>query len=183
MENVLYIIGQVLGFVAVILGFVNYQVKTREQVLYVHIATTLVFAIHFLCLKEYATAVMQLVGTTRNIVFFNVGKKGSVSKGWAIFFALLMGTLGSVTMFALQDGQWYAIIVIVGLMINSYSMSFTNPNNVRKSILVSSPIVLTYDVIVHSIGGALYESIVIVSSIIGLIRYNKKPQKTEENKE
>ncbi|MEE0945668.1 MAG: YgjV family protein [Acutalibacteraceae bacterium] len=183
MEEIIYILGQALGFVAVILGFVNYQVKTREQVLYVHIATTIVFAIHFLCLKEYATAVMQLVGTTRNIVFYNKGKNGKVSKGVAIFFALLMGTLGSITMFALQKGEWFAVIAIVGLVINSYAMSFSNPNNVRKSILVSSPLVFTYDVLVHSIGGALYEAIVIVSSVIGLIRYSKKTQKTEENEE
>lgn len=177
MEQVLYYIGQGLGAVAVILGFLNYQVKTREHVLYIHIATTVVFALHFFCLQEYATAVMQLVGTTRNIVFFNVGKKGSVSKGWPIFFAFLMGTLGSVTMFALQDGQWYAVIAIVGLVINSYAMSFTNPNNVRKSILISSPLVFAYDALVHSIGGAVYEAIVIVSSVIGLIRYRKGAEK------
>ncbi len=177
MEEILYYIGQGFGIIAVILGFVNYQVKTREQVLYVHIATTLVFAVHFALLKEYPTAIMQLVGTTRNIVFYHVGKKGYVSKGWAILFAALMGTFGSVSMFVIGNGEWYAIICILGLVINSYAMSFVNPNSVRKSILVSSPLVLAYDMLVTSVGGAIYEAIVIVSSIIGLIRYGKEKDK------
>ncbi len=177
MEEILYWIGQGFGIVAVVLGFINYQVKTREQVLYVHIATTVVFAIHFALLGEYPTAIMQLVGTTRNIVFYFVGKKGYVEKAWAITFAVLMGTLGSVSMFVIGSGEWYAIICIVGLVINSYSMSFVNPNSVRKSILVSSPLVFTYDLLVTSIGGAIYEAIVIVSSIIGLIRFGKEKEK------
>lgn len=168
------LIGQIFGGIAVILGFINYQVKTREQVLYVHIATTVVFAIHFFLLEQPATAVMQLVGTTRNIVFYYLGKKGPVGKQWAILFAVLMGTFGTVTMFLLQSGEWFAVIVIVGLVINSYAMSFSNPNNVRKSILISSPMVLTYDALVKSIGGAVYEAIVIISSVIGLIRFNNE---------
>ena len=40
MDTVFYI-GQALGLVTVILGIVNYQVKTRQQVLAVHMATTI----------------------------------------------------------------------------------------------------------------------------------------------
>ncbi len=174
MDEILQYIGQGFGGIAVILGFINYQVKTREQVLYVHIATTLVFAVHFFLLGQPATAVMQLVGTIRNITFYHLGKNGPVGKQWAVLFAVLMGAFGTVTMFLFQEGEWFAIAVIVGLIINSYSMSFSNPNNVRKSILVSSPLVLAYDVWARSIGGAVYEAIVIVSSIVGLIRFNNK---------
>lgn len=42
-ENVLMIIGQILGFVAVLLGFLSYQVKTDKRLLVLQIATTLVF--------------------------------------------------------------------------------------------------------------------------------------------
>ena len=177
MEEIIYWIGQGLGIVAVVLGFINYQVKTRGQVLCVQMATTIVFAVHFALLMEYPTAIMQLVGTTRNIVFYYVGKKGYVSKGWAILFAVLMGTFGSVSMFIIGNGEWYAIICIVGLVINSYAMSFISPNSVRKSILISSPLVLAYDLLVTSVGGAIYEAIVIISSIIGLIRFGKEKEK------
>ena len=69
MEGFLYYVGQGLGVVAVILGFINYQVKTREQVLYVHIATTLCFGFHYMLIGAYAGMAMNFVAATLKIFF------------------------------------------------------------------------------------------------------------------
>lgn len=173
MDQIIFYIGQALGVVAIILGFINYQVKTREQVLAVHIATTVCFTLHYLCLGAWAGMAMNFVGIIRNLAFYYCGKKGAVSKPLAIFFALLLGGMGTTASLIAHE-NWYFILSVAGLMINSFSMSFSNPNNIRKSILITSPLVLIYDCFVLSIGGAVYESIVIISSIIGIIRYRKK---------
>ncbi|MEE0928768.1 MAG: YgjV family protein [Acutalibacteraceae bacterium] len=169
MQQTIFIIGQILGVVTVILGFINYQVKTREQVLFVHIATTLCFAFHYMCLGAWTGMAMNFVGFVRNIIFYYIGKNGKVPKPWAIGFALVMVAMGIV---GWQD--WYSILAVVGIGINSYAMSFSNPNNIRKSILITSPMVLVYDGFVLSVGGMIYEAVVIVSSVIGIIRYRKK---------
>lgn len=169
MEQFIYIIGQFLGVVAVVLGFINYQVKTREQVLYVHIATTLCFSLHYMLISAYAGMAMNFVGFVRNIVFYYAGKSGKVNRAWAISFSLIMGVMGVL---AWED--WYSILAVVGLMINSYSMSFSDPNNLRKSILITSPMVLIYDGFVHSYGGMVYETVAIISSIIGIVRFGRK---------
>ena len=44
---------------------------------------------------------------------------------------------------------------------------------IRKSILVTSPMVLTYDMFVMSWTGAVYETVAIVSSAIGIYRFQK----------
>ena len=90
MEQILYFIGQGLGVIAVILGFVNYQVKTREQVLLVNIATTLCFVLHYMLIGAFSGMAMNLVGFVRGIVFYFVGKNGKVARGWAILFAALL---------------------------------------------------------------------------------------------
>ncbi|MBR2043242.1 MAG: YgjV family protein [Clostridia bacterium] len=168
MEQILYYIGQGLGIVAVILGFVNYQVKTREQVLYVHIATTVCFTLHYMLIGAYSGMAMNFVGIIRNVVFYFAGKNGKINKAWPISFAVIMGVMG-----LLAWESWYSVLAVVGLVINSYAMSFNKPNNIRKSILITSPLVLAYDVLVSSVGGAIYEGIVIISSVIGLLRYGK----------
>ena len=69
---------------------------------------------------------------------------------------------------------WYSIFVVVGITVNTVCMSL-NAQNIRKSILVTSPMVLIYDVFAKSISGAVYEAVAIVSSAIGLYRfYNRK---------
>lgn len=168
MEQILYYIGQALGIVAVILGFINYQVKTREQVLYVHIATTVCFTLHYMLIGAYSGMAMNFVGIIRNVVFYFAGKNGKINKAWPVSFAVIMGIMG-----VLSFEDWYSVLAILGLVINSYAMSFSNPNNIRKSILITSPLVLAYDVLVSSVGGAIYEGMVIVSSVIGLIRFRK----------
>ena len=173
MDRIIFYIGQGLGVVAIILGFINYQVKTRKNLLYIHSATSLTFALHYLCLGAWAGMAMNFIGLIRNVVFFYLEKKGPVKKWVVVMFAVILGGVGIAASLVKQEG-WYFIISVAALMINSYSMSFTNPNNVRKSILISSPMVFIYDCFVLSVGGAIFESIAFLSAIIGLIRFRKK---------
>ena len=53
-------------------------------------------------------------------------------------------------------------------------MSKGDPQLVRKSILVSSPMMIVYDVLVASYGGILFESVMIISSLIGVLRYRRE---------
>jgi len=116
---------------------------------------------------------MNFVGFVRNLVFYYAGKNGKVSRVLALLFALVMGAMGITASLIAKEG-WYFVLSVVGLMINSYSMSFSNPNNIRKSILITSPMVLIYDGFVLSFGGMVYEAVVIISSVIGIVRFKKK---------
>lgn len=176
MDQIIYYIGQGLGIVAIILGFVTYQMKTREQLLFIQIATTICFSIHYLMIGAYSGLALNCVGTVRNIAYYYVGQKGSVDRRWAIAFSLIMGTIGILSW---QD--WYSVFVVLGLVINSFCMSFAKPQNIRKSIFVTSPLVLIYDVFVLSVGGIVYESVAIISAFVGTLRNRMAPkEKTEE---
>lgn len=171
-EMALFYIAQALGVVAIILGFINYIVKTRGQVIFVNSVTTICFVLHYLCLGAWAGMALNLVACIRNIVYYYAGKNGQVSKALSITFAVIMGVMGITVSLIAKEG-WYFIFSVVALMINSFAMSFSNPSNIRKSILITSPLVLVYNCFVFSVGGAVYESVAIISAIIGLIRYKK----------
>ena len=172
-ETSVFYIAQALGIIAIILGFINYIVKTRGQVLFVNSATTVCFVLHYLCLGAWAGMALNLVAFIRNIVYYYAGKNGKVNRALSIAFTVLMGAMGVTVSLIAKEG-WYFILSVVALMINSFAMSFTNPNHIRKSILITSPMVLAYDCFVLSVSGAVYESVAIISAIIGLIRYKKQ---------
>ncbi len=174
-ETTVFYIAQALGVIAIILGFINYIVKTRGQVLFVNSATTVCFVLHYLCLGAWAGMALNFVAFIRNIVYYYAGKNGRVSKVLSIAFTVIMGAMGITVSLIAKEG-WYFIFSVVALMINSFAMSFSNPTNIRKSILITSPMVIVYDCFVFSVGGAVYESVAIISAIIGLIRYKKKDQ-------
>jgi len=166
------IVGQIMGFVAVVLGFVSFQMRTQKQLLVVQTATTIAFCIHYYLIGATSGLMLNLLGIVRNLAYYHKDKPLFSGKKCPIFFAVVMGIVGM-----LSWQGYYSIFVVMGLVINTVCLSFTNPQNIRKSILVSSPLVLAYDAFVLSIGGVIYESVVIISSIIGIVRYRQEKAK------
>ena len=163
------IIGQILGFVAVILGFISYQVKTDKQLLFVHLLTCAVFSVNYYLLGAIPAAILNGVGVIRNIVYYNKDKSFYKPRLFPILFAVIMLILGIYS-----SNGIHSVLIVGGLVINTLCLSFRNPQNVRKSVLFTCAMVLIYDIIEHSIGGVIYESVAIISAIIGLIRFRRK---------
>jgi asparagine N-glycosylation enzyme membrane subunit Stt3 len=70
--------------------------------------------------------------------------------------------------------------MLLGLVINTVCMSLYDADKVRKSILVSCPLVIIYDIFVLSYSGIVYESVAMVSAAVGLIRYYKRKKEDME---
>lgn len=165
------LLGQILGFVAVVLGFFNYQMKNPRQIIIVQLATCVVFCAHYLLIDAISAFALNAVGIIRNIIYMNRDKKLFSSKAVPVILAAVMGVMG-----ILSWQNYTSLFVIAGLVINTYCLSFKNAQNIRKSVLVSCTLVLIYDILVWSIGGAIYESGAIISAIIGLIKNRKENQ-------
>ena len=116
--------------------------------------------------------VLNIVAMIRNLVYSRRDLKLFSGKWWPAAFAVIMGITG---MLFWQD--WYSVFVVAGLVINSVCMSFKDPQKIRKSILVSSPLVLIYDAFALSLGGIIYESAAIVSALVGILRFSREKAK------
>ena len=68
--------------------------------------------------------------------------------------------------------------LLYGLMIDRMALSMKNAQHIRYSLLITCPLVMIYDVLLHSYGGIVYEGMSIVSAIIGIIRFRKQGQET-----
>ena len=172
-----WMIGQLFGIVAIILGFVSYQLRTKRQLLIMQTVVAIVFCVHYFLIGAYSAMAMNVLNIARNAVYDVRTRKGITSPVIpAIFVA------AQVVICAIAWEAWYSIFVLLGIGINTYCMSFSNSQNVRKSILISSPLVLTYDIFASSLGGAVYESVAIISSVVGIIRNPKETaaENTEE---
>ena len=173
MEQTIFYIGQALGILAVIMGFVTYQMKSREGVLISSTLVNVIFALHYLCLGAWSAMLMKFVGIVRNVTYYQLGKKGRVKKRVSLAFAVIIGGMGAAA--GLLGGEnWYILLSVINVMIFSFSISFKDPNNVRKSLVVSAPFALIYNGLVLSVGGVIFELISLISALIGLVRYGKK---------
>lgn len=155
------------------LGFLSYQMHTQKQLLLLQTLTSVVFVFHYLLIGATSGMAMNVINVFRNIVYYERNRRGSNDKILPIGFAVVLGTIGLLSWEA-----WYSIFVVLGLIINTLCMAFPDPQKVRKSILVTSPMVLIYDAFALSYGGIVYESVAIVSSLIGILR--KRRSKSED---
>jgi hypothetical protein len=169
MEKYIYIFGQCLGALAVVMGFISYQMKTRQQLLLLQALTSLTFCVHYLMIGAVSGMAMNVVCLIRNFVYFGLSSKEKTPKWIPVAFAVVTAIIGLFSWNA-----WYCVFIFLGLVIHSVCIAMKNPQNVRKSILVTSPLVLIYNAFVSSYGGMIYESIAVISSIIGIIRYKDK---------
>lgn len=169
MEEILYIIGQEFGIVAIILGFISFQLKTQGQLLIAQTSVATVFCLHYALIGGWTGMAMNMVGIIRCVAFYFRNKKGSKGRFLPMLFAVIMAVAGILTW-----EKWYSLFIFLGLVINSVCLSFSDPQNVRKSILVTSPMVIVYNCFKHSYGGLVYETIAIISSFIGILRNKTK---------
>lgn len=164
-------IGQLLGLVAVLLTFISYQAKTQKQILLIQTAATLFMALHYALIGASSGLSLNVICLLRNITYFFKEKRPFSSPVIPYLFSAAMVVYGILTWQA-----FYSCFIIVGLAINTVALSRT-PQTLRKSILLTSTLVLIYNIFVFSIGGIINEIVAITSSVIGLIRYRSGQEK------
>jgi len=165
----LEIIGQLLGIVAVVLGFVSFQMKTPKGILFFQIITSLVFSAHYLLIGALTAMALNLLAAIKCVVYFlrnKCGKNGLVAP---IIFTVL-----TIFTSILTWGGWHSAFIMAGLVVNTIGLALPNANKTRLCMFIKSPLCLIYNAIVASGGGVIYECAVLASSLIGLIKSRKE---------
>ena len=112
--------------------------------------------------------VLNIVCILRNFVIYKKNIKFFSYSFWPYLLALIMGIMG----FLSWQGTM-SLLVIVALVVNTIFLYFPNVQNLRKSIVITSTMVLIYNAYYAVWGGVVNEMIAITSSIIGIYRYRK----------
>lgn len=168
MEATLYYIGQALGIVAVILGFISYQMKLPRGIILTQLATAMVFAAHYLLIGAVTAAVLNFLAGLKCIAYYFRDKRGSRSLVEPIVFIVLVIVSGILTW-----ESWYSIALMLGLVVDTVGLAMPDAQMTRRFVFVKSPLCLLYNAMVFSVGGIIYECAVLISSVIGLMKYRK----------
>ncbi len=164
----MYIVGQILGIIAVILGFICFQMKSPRVILIFQIIVASVFVVHYICIGSMTAMALNIVAAVQCVCYYFRDKKGSRGLFLPIFFSVVM-VIASI----LTWGEWYSVFIMTGLVVNAVSLAFSSAHKIRVAMLIKAPLCLIYNVLAGSIGGVIYESALLVSSVVGIIKKNK----------
>ena len=163
------LLGQALGILATVITGISYQMNTKRSLLLVQTAATACTCLAYLFLGAASGFALNVVCIIRNVVFYFQKGSGKGHMGPAFVLAAAMVVLG-----ALSWQGAVSLLIIIALAANTIFLSFGDPQLLRKSILGTSSLVLAYNIFVFSLGGIANESLAILSSIVGIIRYRKE---------
>ena len=167
-----FIIGQIVGIIAMAVFFVSYQCKDAKKLMTLQCLAVVAMCLHYLLINAFAGLTLNIVCLVRNICYANRDKKFLSGKWLPIFFAVAVGVAG-----ILSWESYYSAFLVVGLIFNTICLALPDTQKVRYSMLVSCPLVFTYDVFVLSIGCMANEALSFFSSVIGIIRMRKTKEK------
>lgn len=167
-------IGQSLGIIATIITFISYQVNTKSKLLIIQTTATACTCLSFLFLGASTGFALNIVCIARNISFYFQKDKSIAHTVTAFSLSIVMIFLG---IFSWQGPE--SLLIMVALAANTLFMATGDPQLLRKSVIVTSGMILAYNAIVFSIGGMANEGISIISSIIGIVRFAKASDKNK----
>ena len=163
------IIGQIIGIVAMVITAISYQVNTKKSLLFIQTLATAATCISYLFLGASSGFLLNIVCIMRNI-FFYFQKEGT--KGIYISTSVFMAFMAVLGAFSWQGP--ISLLIIIALVVNTFFLSLGKPQVLKYSILLTSSMILIYNVYVFTIGGILNESIAIASAAVGIFRFRKK---------
>ena len=172
-----FIMGQVLGVLATLLFFISYQIFDKKKLLIVQTFAAVSICVSFAFLGAISGFLLNIVCILRNIAYY-FQKSGT--KINYITTALVLLAMAVSCVFSWRVQGPVSVLMTVSLMINSVFLSFGKPQLLRKSVLVSSPLAIVYNILFWSFGGVMTESLIMSAAVIGIVRYNRAKKKEKE---
>ncbi len=167
----MYIAGQIMAWIATLLTFLSYQCKSHNKLIIVQTLSSLSICVSYCFLNAWSGMLLNIVCLVRNFIIYRKDIKFFSYPCWPYILAGVMGVIGALS----WQGPM-SLLIIVALAVNTLFLYFPNVQNLRKSILATSTMVLIYNVYYTVWGGVANEMIAIISSVIGLYRYKKSKQ-------
>lgn len=176
MQIFLTSIGHVLGFISVGLFFYSYQCTEKRKLMVVQTVATALSCVQYLLIGAFSGFALNTVCIIRNLAFYYRDKYKRTDIIIPLLFSLSMAV---VSVFSWEG--IHSLLITLGLVVNTMCMGIFDAKDFRKTILISSSLILLYNIFAFSYSGILSESISLISVVIGIIRYNniqKPAQKT-----
>ncbi len=172
------LIGQILSICGMACIVSSFQMKNKTLLLVIYLSGNVFFSVSYFMLGEYIGGMLNGICGTLALTYMNAEKIKNKKLVNSIFFLLF--STAYVLSFTVFDTPRTApnfareVLPLIASYLTTISFSTKNSSTVRKLGLINSPLWLTYNLIVFSIGGIICECISLCSIIVGIIRHDIK---------
>ena len=168
------ILAQMIGFLAVALYLLSFQLKKRPQIVWVTCISNVLYVLQYFLLGAFSGALLDILSA---ISSFFAGKKNDhgfkmICKIAAALTFTSIVAVGAAIAFLREDP--IQLIPIAGALLQTGALWFEREQTIRWFSLLGAPFWLIYNTISMAYGAAFGSALSIVSAIVGLARYRKR---------
>ena len=159
LSTIVVIIAQILGLISWILLLISYTKEDIDDLLLIQIFVAFFDVASYLLLGADAGLLICLVELVKTILYYKTDKDDLIFRIGVICYALI----GILTV-----RHWYAILPVLGSLVDSYG---TSKDSVKANIasIVSNLLWTWYDLIILSYIGAFNDIVVVICNISVLL--------------
>ena len=172
------IIAEVLGFLAIGLGFFIFQQKKRDAILLFKLSSDTLWILHFMMLGATSGMILSIAGVMRSIVFLVLYLRGKESNPLWLLFFMTVGVSGIIITWK----DIYSICSIIACILATLGYWQNNPTNTKILSVFVCAAQITYAIFIGSLSVVINELITLSSIAIFFVRLHleKKGRKTED---
>ena len=156
-----FIISQIIAACALGAGLLSFQLKKREHVLGAFALMSALFSLHFYVLGETTAAAVVAVSVVRFITSIFCKHKA-----FMYLFIVLTIAVGWFTYEA-----WYNLVAIAAALLGVVATFQQNDKRLREIMMSSNVTMAVHDLIVMTPVGIAVDCTIMISNVIGYIRF------------
>lgn len=174
----MFILAQILSFIAMVINMVAVQLKTKKQILLTIVISNLLFVISYLLLEAYVGALTCGIVAIEIIINTILEDKGKKTPKYLIVLYLIVSVLiGILTFSSLVD-----LLPIIASILFIFTLVQSKEKYVRLLIFGNLTAWIIYDFFVKAYLAGISDLFVISSTITAIIRYDIKKEVKEDEK-
>jgi len=173
----MFILAQILSFIAMLVNMVAVQLKTKKQILLTIVASNLLFIISYILLGAYVGAITCGIVAIEIIINTILEDKGKKTPIYLIIVYLIISILIGIFTF----GSLVDLLPIIASILFIFTLVQSKESSVRLLILGNLISWVIYDMFVKAYLAGASDSFVILSTIAAIIRYDIKKELKKED--
>lgn len=169
---------QGVGYLALLFVILSFQNSTRVKILLFMLVGILLFVIHYALLGAWIGSLMNLIEAA--MVFIAYKKETDAwaqKKFWPYVFIVIFIVAGAMTAKSIVD-----CLPVLAQIFGTIAVWQTNPRAIRFIMLVPRPLWFTYNLVVGSYAGMITEAFILVSVLVGIIRFDILDKSKKKNR-
>jgi hypothetical protein len=163
------LIGEIIGVVAIIEGFLIFLSSKRERILVFKFISDALWTVNQLMLGGYTGALLNGIAMGREVVFYNRDKRKWASLiVWPVLFMIITAVSPMMSLINGKEG-WYAILPAMGSMAAVIGFYSRRPNVTRYISFLANGLWLAYNIIISNVSASVSGVILLLSATVGTV--------------